>query len=200
MVSQGTPVSSISVIQPVTPPCQTKTVQYQGAPISYTPPHVGSGDSEFNGHGPVVTARMSVFRSGSNVNWLLYMDARETVSDWTEVEGQTNGVFYTPEPGWAVDSVSPGYSEFTYTDTNHDPDIKYPGSGPVDHFTFIGDTDGDDVGRTGVTVYFRPINVTLIQNTGCVSPTLIRLMTERKQLSTEAVDRFKIALPPSGTQ
>lgn len=185
-------ITAIPVIQPVTPVCQTKTVPFKGEPITFTPPHVGSGDNDFVGHGPKITTRLTLSVKGDGVDFSLFMDARETKSDWTEVSGKKSGTFYTPEHGWKVESVTPDHSEdsFTYSDGDHQPVTRYPGSGPVAYIKYIGDTEGDDVGRTGETINFKQVDIELVQTTDCVSPKMVKKMLDRKEMRPETAKRL----------
>jgi hypothetical protein len=191
--SGGGVISAIPIIQPVTPPCQTRTDQFRGANITHTPTHV-RGDKEFNGNGPSMSARLSLSSAATEIRWELSMRAKETKSDWSEAVGSASGVFYSPPAGWHVERVTPTLSTFAYVDTNTTLDVKYPGSGPVQRFEFIGDTQDDDIGETGVVVFFHPVAIDLVQTGNCVSPSVVRSMQRRGELSAPLLERFRSSL------
>lgn len=123
------------------------------------PTHIG-GDREFNGHGPDVTATVSIAIRNSNTEiWAtIYLHAKETRSDWTEAEGQWNKKLWTAPSGKKiVDITSDTYSETSYVDTDHDldrPPVR--GGNLVRQFEIMGDTGGNDVGNcTSDDVYIN---------------------------------------------
>ncbi len=192
------PVSSIAVVQPVTPVCEVKTLPPVAlAKISFQPPKVGNGDNDFAGHGPAIRATEDLSISAGVVHSSLFMDAKETQGDWTEVEGTRTGIVYSPDPGWSVTTIAgPLHSEYSYTDSNHTDDVFSPGSGPVDNFDFVGDTGDDDVGRTGVTVTFKPLSVTVTQVGNCVTQTAAQMLIKQNLLKPETLERLKPLLGP----
>lgn len=173
-----TEISSLSVIQPTTPVCQSAVVPVpQAAEISWNPPRV-EGDGEYDGHGPDVTARVTLRIQGNgpgnSVVADVYMNARETQADWSDAAGTTTKTLYTAPAGKKIEQiVGPLVSTFHYVDTNHTDDRfgGAPGE-PVSQWVFRGDGDGgnDAGGSTGVTVSFNPLKVVQIETANCVSP------------------------------
>ncbi|HEX5415569.1 MAG TPA: hypothetical protein VFZ25_07875, partial [Chloroflexota bacterium] len=60
-------ISTISVIQPATPTCQSKIVSFTHPPMTLLPPHT-RGDADFSGHGPKVDASVSLTNASDHVN------------------------------------------------------------------------------------------------------------------------------------
>jgi hypothetical protein len=138
----GQDISTISVIHPATPTCQSKVVPFTHTPMTYIPPHT-RGDADFSGNGPKVDASVRLVSAGDHVNVAIAMTAVETHSDWTTASGSTTTAFYSAEPGFRIDSiVDPAVSSWSYTDTNHDVDVFGSSGGPVSQWQFIGDTGG----------------------------------------------------------
>ncbi len=132
----------------------------------FIPPHVGNGDREFDGHGPVVVARARLLVIGGNrLVVRLYMHATETTSDHTEAEGESNEFpFYNAPAGQCIKSLSRAdFDELNYTDTDTDVD-SFPGqvvNSFVHNFGVRGDTVGDDAGiRTGFAIATRSMTLT----------------------------------------
>lgn len=123
----GQELSTLSVIQPVTPLCKTQVVTYQPGAIHFIPPQVDNGadadfsgpaqggsllgalpsfgggaDSDFNGNGPEVEARVELLNNGTAVSARLFMSAKETKPDWTWAQGSRTDQLYIPDPGWQV--------------------------------------------------------------------------------------------------
>lgn len=123
----------------------------------YIPPRI-AGDAEFDGHGPDIFASTRLFGVGTRqLRVQLFMDATETVSDFTRARGLSSRILiYEAPAGQCVTSVSRGdYDEITYRDTDHAED-HFAGqvSGSfVSDWWIIGDTSGDEAGtETGVAI------------------------------------------------
>lgn len=199
----GKVISTIAVVQPAPKVCEVKTVSYlPQTGVTYVPPRVGRGDADFDGNGPHVVTNVSLITTPGSIQARVYMDAKETKSDWTEASGTGTFPLYTPEPGWQIHGlVSPSSTHHEYTDSNHAEDKFNLGSGgPVSRLTYVGDTDGDEAGtRTKVDVAFNTLQIELAQNTNCVSPqTLLQLhekglISERtfKQVEPEVRDKSR---------
>jgi hypothetical protein len=199
----GKEISTIAVIQPVTPVCKVRTNQKQPNGFTFIPPHT-VGDSEYNGHGPNVTAYVQLINHGSSVEAKTYMRARETTSDWTTAEGTRSDTVYIPDPGWRVSQIlvgnPSGCSAFTscisYTDTNHDPDIFAGGNGPVSRFEFLGDTDGDEAGtKTKVTVTYNVLKFEETETANCVPQSALQQLINTNMISPELKLQFNKLQP-----
>jgi hypothetical protein len=123
----------------------------------FIPPKVGSADAEFEGHGPDITASATLLVGSRQLRVQIFMDAIETVSDFTHAQGtSTPYLLYTAPAGQCIVSVSRGeFDEIEYIDSDHDNDI-FPGQVTgsfVRTWTFVGDTAGSEAGtRTGAAV------------------------------------------------
>ena len=139
----------------------TKTVELSSIP-HWVPGRVGSGDDDFDGHGPAVHAEVQLSAKNGKLWARIYMRARETQSDYTEAAGSNDFVVYDgPETILAIAPGQDTYSAYDYTDSNHADDVfDLPAGELVRTFRFVGDTDGGEAGtRTGVAVSFQPVNV-----------------------------------------
>jgi hypothetical protein len=196
----NTEISSISIIQPTTPVCQSEVFKVpQPATVSWNPPHI-AGDTEFNGHGPSVTARVTLSIHGSgagnSVIASVYMDARETQSDWTEAAGTTVRTLYTAPPDKKIEKIiGPLVSSYHYIDSNTTDDGPFGGASgePVSQWLFKGDgPNSNDAGSyTGVTVSFNPLSVVQTETANCVSPTSLLPLQGTKFLSPATNLRFQ---------
>ena len=193
----GRPVSTIAVIQPQTPVCETKIQPIDPTPVTLRP-NKTRGDREFAGNGPRVTTRVDLQRSPTALSVRVYMRARETRSDYTTAEGTETFPLFTPEPGWEIENiVGPASMDpHTYTDDTETTDSFDRGSGgPVKRLDFVGDTSGDDAGvKTQVTVTFNRLRVELTQVHNCVSDNAVRIVRLRGLLNDAVFNRLKIGL------
>jgi hypothetical protein len=195
-----TEISSISIVQPTTPVCQSEVFKApQPADASWNPPHI-AGDTEFGGDGPDVTARVTLAIQGSgagnSVTASIYMDARETRSDWTEAAGTTVRTLYTAPPDKKIEKiVGPLVSSYHYVDSNTTTDGPFGGASgePVSQWLFTGDgPNSDDAGAyTGVKVSFNPLSVVQTETTNCISPTSLLLLQGTQFLSPVTNTRFQ---------
>jgi hypothetical protein len=192
---QSKEIATIAVIQPQTPICQTKSAKFTPAAVTYLPPRIGHGDADYNGHGPRVTVNVSLQNLGNKIGLKLFMDARETKSDWTEAGGSLTKDIYVAPQGWRIDSLdSPRSDDFHYIDTNHAPE-NFSGGGPVKLFVIVGDTDGADAGRsTKVDVSFNELRMTLRQVGNCVSASNIVEAVGQNEISTETLKRLRSSI------
>jgi hypothetical protein len=199
----GREISSIAVIQPVTPVCKTFTVQKQPNGFTYTPPRT-VGDSEYNGHGPNTYAYVQLINRGSSVEAKTYLRAKETQSDWTTAEGSRTETVFVPDPGLRVSQIlvgtqsgCPSFSScMTYTDSNHSPDIFAMGNGPASRFEFVGDTDGNEAGtRTNITVTYNVLKFEVTETNNCVSQTALQQLIDRNLISPEIKQQLQKLQP-----
>ncbi|MCG8404827.1 MAG: hypothetical protein MI923_06475 [Phycisphaerales bacterium] len=164
-------ISTLPILQPSPPQPDEETINFQN--ITFRPEKT-RGDADFKGHGPFVFVeseiRMSDFdaKGAKKIQARVYMLAEETKSDWTTAEGWSSWkTVYNCPPGYRlVDVLTPMSCEESYVDTDHSEDQYCPGLGNlVECFRCIGDTDGDDAGRTTrVTVDFAPARVLMIED------------------------------------
>jgi hypothetical protein len=140
-------------------PIPVRTITVDPTP-KFVPSHVG-GDRDFKGHGPRVDVSAGISVQNQSEIWArVWMHAKETQADWTEVLGSTNFLIYRHDRPIA-EIVSATYAQASYTDTDHaDDDLTLAADDLVARFVCTGDTGGDEAGtRTGVVVYFNPIVV-----------------------------------------
>jgi hypothetical protein len=167
-------------------------VRFTPANLTHVPKQVGGGDTEFRGHGPRVVADVTLATTPSSLTATVFMDAKETTSDWTEAaETKVFALPFVPEPGWKIDGVvGPTHSHWEYVDSNHDEDSFGPG-GPVARMTFVGDTDGDEAGsRTRVEVAFNQLQIALTQTKDCVPADAVHKLETDRRISPAVLGRL----------
>ncbi|MDH5178421.1 MAG: hypothetical protein OEZ39_04145 [Gammaproteobacteria bacterium] len=190
-------ISTIGVIQPQTPVCESKTETVRVSPITYIPPHT-RGDTEYKGHGPKVTSSVRWVVSPKRLDASITMHAAETKKDWTTASGtKLFPNLFVPDPGWRIDSVVGSLSSsHAYTDTNHTEDRYQLGSGgPARELVYVGDTKGKEAGtRTQVTVYFNNPRLVLVQDKNCVSGSQVAAMKKKGTISNKSLQRLSPAM------
>lgn len=162
-------MSSIAVTQPVIPDCKEEEKSFSPDVITFIPEHT-QGDREYNGNGPNVNARVSIYIDNNTVKAKVYMRAKESKSDWSTAEGSAVLNIYTaPSNRRIVSIVSDKETSINYIDSGHSEDFFEKGSGElIKRFAFVGDTDGDDAGtRTRVKVTFNRVVVKLKEIGNC---------------------------------
>jgi len=174
----GRQISSMAVIQPSTPVCESKLVKVPETSVTFMPPRT-RGDGDFGGHGPKINVTVTLAVDPQSISARVYMKAKETKDDWTTAEGAHVFSLYTPDPGWRIDRVVGSLSAaHSYTDGNHTIDSFNLGSGgPVKRLDYDGDTDGDEAGtRTKVNIRFNELRVELTQTGECVPDNAVRTL------------------------
>ncbi len=166
----------------VSPPaCQHKTFTYSlASSMEFKPQNNTKGDKDFSGNGPSVVISVNlrpvIFSKTKFVfNLEVSMSAIETISDFTTISDswvQENAFIVQFDSGYEFEDYISRYTdELHYTDYNNDPDTKLPdnsnGLGPVNKFIVVGDTDGNDLGKTKVTIYFNPLKFKIKQVSNC---------------------------------
>jgi hypothetical protein len=191
----GEEISTIAVIQPATPVCNTKNVDFKPEDIGYVPPHT-RGDREFSGHGPDMYASVKLSNTEEKVSVLVTMSAVETESDYTTASGSQEFTFnYAPEPGYRISQIlSETENQFSYRDDNHEDDT-FAGGGPVATYHFVGDTGDDDIGQTSVQIAFNQVEVELIENANCVPPVAVRVLQGMNLISPAVLNRLELQTP-----
>lgn len=133
--------------------------------VKFWPPRYGSGDCEFNGHGPKcsVNVALTTYDNGTKLYARVFMDAVETVSDWTHARGSQEFYLWTAPSGWQITSYQYSGAWLRYTDTDHAWD-EY--SNNFCTFKCMGDSDGSDVcgsewHDTHVEIYFKSFKIYL---------------------------------------
>jgi hypothetical protein len=206
LTAEPTPVelSAINVVQPQPKICVEKDVDnVVPQTISFLPSSHTRGDSEFDGSGPRVTAQVSIYPVGSHLNYRVSMTAAETESDWTTVTGSGAGELTLSKPvpaNFRIAAVNgPTVSNASYVDQNHNEDhVRPTNGGPVSEFRFLGDTSGDDVGRTRMTAaVFNSIGLHLVEIQNCVTRAEARsLLSSDPSLTPSMTSHLKSLTPP----
>jgi hypothetical protein len=194
--------STISIIQPTTPICQSRVDPVPaGKKITLKPPLAG-GDRNFAGHGPKVQANVKLVKQDTHVDVTLSMHAQETKSDWTTVSGSLTDRFFTPDPGRRVDQIIGDLDDQTsYIHGNEPRDVVAAGpGGPVAQWEFSDFEGGNAAGTdTQVTVHFNTVRIVTIETKNCVSPTAYAEVKRLKLLSpltTQRLDTELLGLHP----
>jgi hypothetical protein len=194
----GKQVSSVAVIQPTTPVCASRVQTVTPGIIGpFIPRKIGPGDNDFDGNGPSVNSDVSLIVTPQALSAKVHMHARETTSDWTEVDGWQTYQLYAPEPGWRIEQVvGKTSSAHHYVDSNQTEDSFDLGTGElVRRFVYVGDTGGDEAGtRTGVKVTFNDIHLVLVQTGNCVPDTAIKTLQVTGLLSSKVQMRLNSAV------
>ncbi len=147
-------ISAISIQKDNSTP-EIQTIKIVPTKFSYTPPHKG-GDADYNGHGPDINIGVRFFYTDKQVYLYVWMSARETQSDWTDVYGWSGQhIVYNAPIGWHIKGIE-GPINFDniidITDNGHDDHIINKTLG---QFTIVGDTSGDEAGtETSVDINF----------------------------------------------
>jgi hypothetical protein len=188
-------ISTIGIIQDSPDICSSDPDNHLPSPVSYTPPHT-RGDREFDGNGPDITCRVRLINRRNKVDAQIFFQAKETESDWTTASGTMTSTVYTADSGWEIENiVGPTESSYSYRDNDHALD-RFPGSGPVSSYTFMGDGGGDDAGvHTRVEVAFNSIRLELKETGDCISERAIRSAVENNLMSKEKLDVIRKAKP-----
>ena len=186
-------ISSMAVIQPATPVCESKLVRIPSGKVTFMPRRT-RGDGDFGGHGPKVNVTVTLTSDPQALSARVYIKAKETKDDWTTAEGSQVFPLFSPDPGWRIDRVVGSLSaSHSYTDGNHAVDSFNLGSGgPVRRLEFVGDTDGDEAGtRTKVEVTFNELRVELTQTADCVPDNAVRALRNGGMINPTTFTRLE---------
>ncbi len=166
-------LGAAAIAQPV---CEERQAFINAFDNAYQPPHT-RGDRDFDGNGPRVTIRTSLFNMRSGVEYTIYMKAEEwkngrAKDDFTTAEGTSprRRINYSPPNGWEIIRINTSNSAtFGQVLSGHGVH-RVPGNAPVREFEIVGDTSGDESGTdTRVTVQFDRIDITIRQTANCVN-------------------------------
>jgi hypothetical protein len=170
-------IATINVIQPIVN-VQSKVINIPDS-AKLCPDLRIKGDREFDGNGPAVQANAQlVIENNRELYVKVFLHVKETdEDDGTEAQLDYR-TFPVPLdfPLTKIESVTPNFSETSYTDTNAQLDFPpIRGGTLVNKFEINGDTAGDDVGNckvnsgdgdsaedTYVKVYYNPVTVRYI--------------------------------------
>lgn len=196
---QDQELSTLSVLQPTTPVCESKSIDPVPAKISFVPEHTG-GDTNFGGN-IAVDSTIAVDRwfasTGVGVSAVINVKLRENGGDHTAASTFQLVNLYTPDPGWDVEQLTIGQktTEFHYTHTDTPSNIDSfdtGGQGPVMHLDFEGLNSGDGGAgsKAKVTITFNPLRMVVTQHGNCVSPIVVNLAGKNGNLSTNTQTRL----------
>ncbi len=185
--------STISVIQPTTPICESRPDEVPAGKLtSLRPPLVG-GDRNFAGHGPNIHAHVRLINRGTRVDVEVFMEAMETKSDYTAVSGLSTETFFTPSPGRKVDQiVGDSESDKRYTHGQDPRDVINAAPGePVSQWEFSG-FDGDRAAGTDtqITVHFNKVRIVTTETKDCVPATAYTQAKQLQLLSPATIQRL----------
>lgn len=186
-------ISTLAIIQPATPVCESKLVRFSPGKVTFMPPRT-RGDGDFGGHGPKVYVSVTLLTTPQEITARVHMRAKETKDNWTTAEGSRVFSLFSPDPGWRIDRVvGSQIASHTYTDGNHAVDSFNQGSGgPVKRLEFVGDTDGDEAGtRTKVEVAFNDLRIELTQTADCVPDNAVRTLRDSGLINSTTFRRLE---------
>ena len=157
--------STIPVIQPSLPKCQTREDSVDIGNRTYRPPwDPTTGDREFFGKVDI-NVNVSVAMENNRLIGRIYMKAEQYDDDHTRAEGtdEFDAAYVVPQ-GWRFASITtPAVDTFSYRDKTWEDDIFDRGNGLVRQYVFVGDTATDEAGtKTQVTVDFNPVRVQIL--------------------------------------
>lgn len=192
----GRQISSVGVIQPETPICESDVIPFRPDKVTLVPSHT-FGDKDFHGNGPKISASILLIVEPLLLKARVEMLAQETKSDYTEAWGVKLFPLYTPPPGWEIERVNGILTNaHQYVDTNHDVERVGLGSGgPAREFVFVGDSEGDDAeSQTKIDVYFNQLQIEITQVTDCVSDRAVASLFEHSLIKSTVYERLKPAM------
>jgi len=190
---EGRQVSTIAVIQPVTPVCESDTARHPSDKVTWAPPRV-RGDRDFGGHGPRVTVVISLLVEPHLLRASVYMRAKETKSDWTTAEGIKNFDLFRPDSGWRIDRVvGEMTATHSYLDGDHELDnFELGAGGPVKGLLYVGDMPGDEAGtRTQVEVTFNELRIEVTKTVDCVPDSAVRNLRDLRIIGPATLQRLE---------
>jgi hypothetical protein len=210
---KGTLFHTVGVFTPAQHVCQTKQVDptkinvdpvaFSTAIGPYYPPQVVNGaDKDFDGHGPMISLSAKLSYTPQLVQVQVYMDARETQKDYTEVQGWSPPTpIFTAEQGFQIDSIAPPMTDSPppYIDnhngtTNNPFPLRRGGDALVAKYAVVGDQSGDDVGRASVTVFLNKPMIFERETGNCLSPTALAQFIASNRMSPALADAFRSKL------
>lgn len=197
---QDRELSTMSILQPTTPVCESKTINPVPAALTIVPDHT-TGDTNF-GSGTAIDVSVTADRwfgsTGVGISALIKVNFKETGGDHTAASTFQVVNIYTPDPGFDVEQLVIGRNttEHHYTHTNVASNIdsfETGGEGPVRRMVFEGLNGGNGGagGKSKVTLTFNPLRMVVTQKGNCVSPSTITLAGKNGNLSSITQGRLK---------
>lgn len=179
-------VTEIPVIQRQVVPCQlrsrilTNLPQMTLLPVKKAFPGLNKpeGDAEFDGNGPCTTGNVSIFTRNNGTElwarafvrmWECPDDFKYVHSDYSYGDITSEEKLITVDYGWRIKRINQStYENFQNIDQICDITELVTGNGVVANYVILGDTGGDDLGKSYVVITFRPVNVTLEEIGDCI--------------------------------
>lgn len=123
----------------------------------------GEGDTNFFGHGPKIDIDGEYRIENDKLVFEMSMDAREEGGDETRLTGSQERVVYTPPVGWKVAEIrSQDQQTYRYIDRDHKEDhAEFGANNLFSSLRIIGDSWGDDLGKTKVTAKLNPVVIAI---------------------------------------
>lgn len=123
----------------------------------------GSGDTEFFGNGPEVEIHGKHVIVDDRLEFRLSMTAKETGGDKTHFHGEISEVLYQAPQGWKIKSIqSPSEQRYKYIDKDLSLDVQEFGESTLfKKLEIVGNSFGDDLGKTKTTAILNPLQVTI---------------------------------------
>lgn len=182
----------IPIIQKWPDVCTTRDFSTESTSIQVIPAHVGSGDKEFHGDGPCIQARARVYtaQNGTQLRGNVWVDMWECPDDMdfisgdhTEGIGEGDRVLFTAEHDEEIIEIrTPMSAQLAFIGEGTDPQSKTD-SGLVLRWNILGDTRGDDVGESYVTVTFNSVHLVLRKKLNCVTEDELARMMQQQAMS-----------------
>lgn len=155
------------VVIPWEPKRETVVIMI-GSTGPYYPARVGSGDADFDTHDDEPTAldlQGEILLSEQAISSRMYMHARESVPDHTEVEGWSPWARHYDAPaGWRIVDVQPRAASEHHAQVTEHGALTYtrPSGEVVNRFEAFVDRDGDEAGTwTSVITHWNPLQITI---------------------------------------
>jgi hypothetical protein len=194
----------IPIIQQWPDICVTRDFNTGASSIQVIPSRTGPGDKEFDGHGPCIRATAQIYtaengtqlRAVVNVDmWECPDDMTKIHKDYTEGIGMEDRVLYTTEHDEEIVEIrTPVSATLEYIGHGTQPQSKTD-SGLVSRWNMLADTDGDDVGKSYVTVTFNPVHLVLRKKLNCVTELELTRMMQQNAMSDNMINHLRTVRP-----
>lgn len=178
---KGKKMSEIDVVAKELRACKSRVREVVLSPMRLVPKHKTNprnnkrGDGEFNGNGPCISAEAKLYTKNDREIWVAAkVEAWECADDfkklkWDYTYGAVSNddMQFASDPGWRIRSiVSPASSELEFIDKDEQHN-RVNGQGAVLSWLVVGDTKGNDLGTTAVTINFASVRIEEEQDGDC---------------------------------
>ena len=172
---EGRRIGAVAILAKSVSYCQRKVYVHPPYQTGWYIPLQIKGDKEFNGSGPIFHTIIDLVVKENILFLNVWARATEIYTSGTDESTAFNtwsDKVFQPEEGWIIEKIlSSARIDREIVDSNGTLDNEIPG-GPAEVFfkaTVIGDTEGDDIGETGIKLDVNPIRVQLLQVSNCVA-------------------------------